>query len=302
MQAPIEIKLQLCYPSPRARSIDVSTVTALTASIAECGLLTPITARKIQKSRAGQMSDAYEIIAGLHRVKAFRQLGRETIPAIVLEADDLHAELMLIDENLCRNDLSPAERSSAQARRKAIYQELHPETKRGGNQAGPVGQFGQTARPRYDEASAQATGQSERTVRREVTRGEALGEDTLTKIARTSLDKGEELDALIKLPPEQRQTLIDRAAKGEEVSAKGALVNGARAIMGSRQEPDDSLDFSPTPPWATRALIERVFPTMNISPASLTSVHEPACGQGHMAEVLREYFTAVTATDIHGYG
>ncbi len=30
-------------------------------------------------------------------------------------------------------------------------------------------------------------------------------------------------------------------------------INGARAIMGSRQEPDDSLDYFPTPPWATRA-------------------------------------------------
>ena len=67
--------------------------------------------------------------------------------------------------------------------------------------------------------------------------------------------------------------------------------------MASRQEPADSLDFSPTPPFATRALLERVLPALNISRASLTSVHEPGCGEGHMAEVLREYFPAVEATD-----
>jgi hypothetical protein len=83
-----------------------------------------------------------------------------------------------------------------------------------------------------------------------------------------------------------------------------AVVKGTRSVMGSRHEPDGSLDYSPTPPFATRALIERVLPTMNISAVSLRSVHEPACGEGHMAEVLREYFPTVIATDIvdRGYG
>jgi ParB/RepB/Spo0J family partition protein len=218
----VSIDLQLCSASPRARPVDEAAVKSLAASIAEVGLLTPITVRKVGKSRAGQMTDVFEVIAGMHRVKAFRYLQRETIPAIVLEADDLHAELMLIDENLCRNDLSPAERASAQARRKAIYQELHPETKNhaaghGRTKAELVRQVGEANEPapRYDEAAAEATGQSERTIQRDVHRGEALGEDALAKVARTSLDKGEELDALAKLQPERRDALIDRAAHGE---------------------------------------------------------------------------------------
>jgi hypothetical protein len=86
------------------------------------------------------------------------------------------------------------------------------------------------------------------------------------------------------------------------VEVESKPINGARAVMGSRQEPDDSLDFSPTPPWGTRALFECVLPAMNISRSSLTSVHEPACGEGHMAEVLREYFSVVAATDVFDYG
>lgn len=58
---------------------------------------------------------------------------------------------------------------------------------------------------------------SVRRVRRDVHRGEALGDAALTKIAHTSLDKGEELDALTKLAPEARDSLIDRAAAGEKV-------------------------------------------------------------------------------------
>jgi hypothetical protein len=79
-----------------------------------------------------------------------------------------------------------------------------------------------------------------------------------------------------------------------------ALPNGARAIMSSRVQPKDDLDYSPTPPWATRALIERVFPILGVR--DLASVWEPACGEGHMAEVLREFFAEVTATDVFDYG
>jgi hypothetical protein len=77
-------------------------------------------------------------------------------------------------------------------------------------------------------------------------------------------------------------------------------VNGARAIMGSRQEPDDSLDYFPTPPWATRALIDHAFGAL--PECTMNSVWEPACGDGQMAEVLREFCPNVLATDIHPYG
>lgn len=81
-------------------------------------------------------------------------------------------------------------------------------------------------------------------------------------------------------------------------------INGSRAIMGSRHEPDDSLDYFPTPPWATRALIERVLPALGIGirDGAMQSAWEPACGEGHIAEVLREYLPRVTATDVFDYG
>lgn len=78
-------------------------------------------------------------------------------------------------------------------------------------------------------------------------------------------------------------------------------VNGARSVMSSRHEPDDSLDFFPTPPWATRALIERVFLHLGINPGG-SSAWDPACGEGHMAAPLAEYFREVHSTDVHDYG
>jgi len=88
-----------------------------------------------------------------------------------------------------------------------------------------------------------------------------------------------------------------------EQAREVARIKGDRAIMASRQEPDDSLDYFPTPPWATRAVVETVLGRLGHSASfHAQSAWEPACGEGHMAEVLREYFGDVVATDIHDYG
>lgn len=79
-------------------------------------------------------------------------------------------------------------------------------------------------------------------------------------------------------------------------------INGARSVMGSRVEPDDSLDFFPTPPFATRALCEIVLPHLGmVWDDTPWCAWEPGCGEGHMSEVLKEYFREVWATDIHQY-
>lgn len=57
------------------------------------------------------------------------------------------------------------------------------------------------------------------------------------------------------------------------------------------------LNYFPTPPWAARAGAEII---KDLAP-SLKTVWEPACGEGHMAHGLRDYFDVV-ASDIHPFG
>ncbi len=76
--------------------------------------------------------------------------------------------------------------------------------------------------------------------------------------------------------------------------------NTSHAVMAQRSEPTDSLDDFPTPPWATRALVEHVI-SDPVNDASL-SVMEPACGRGYMSQALAEYFGSVASSDIHEYG
>jgi len=78
------------------------------------------------------------------------------------------------------------------------------------------------------------------------------------------------------------------------------MQNRSHAVMAQRSEAKDSRDDFPTPPWATRALMEHVLPTFGS--VEDQSCLEPACGVGHMDKVLREYFRKTTASDIYPYG
>ena len=75
--------------------------------------------------------------------------------------------------------------------------------------------------------------------------------------------------------------------------------NKSHAVMAQRHEAKDSLDNFPTPPWATRALLEKI---LNHNDFGNQSCLEPACGAGHMSKVLDEYFDKVTSSDLYDYG
>lgn len=209
------------YPHPEARALDARKVAAIAESVREVGLLSPIIVREAMKLRNGVKAEAWEIVAGHHRYEACAvHLRWEEVPCVVVDTTDLLAELMSIDENLCRAELSPAEAAYQTARRKEVYEALHPETKHG--VAGASTRWDAVdnlSTASFADSTASSTGRDPRSVRRDAARGEALGDD-LKRIPGTSLDKGVELDALAKLPPEEREEIVSRAQRGERVSAR----------------------------------------------------------------------------------
>jgi len=79
----------------------------LKESIERIGLQNAIVVRKKE-------NDRYEILSGNNRVRVFKELNKETIPARVVECDDNKAELIMIDSNIVqRNELSVMERAKA---------------------------------------------------------------------------------------------------------------------------------------------------------------------------------------------
>lgn len=101
-----ELDLAAITPNPLQprRNFDETAIAALAASIDRHGLLQPICVRETQANH-------YQIVAGERRWRAFRQLERKTIPALVIKADDPNT-LALI-ENLQREDLDGLETANA---------------------------------------------------------------------------------------------------------------------------------------------------------------------------------------------
>ena len=81
---------------------DQETLQELADSIAQYGLIQPITARKLD-------SGYYQIIAGERRWRAARLAGLQEVPVRVIEADDRRTAELALVENLQREDLNPVE-------------------------------------------------------------------------------------------------------------------------------------------------------------------------------------------------
>jgi hypothetical protein len=71
------------------------------------------------------------------------------------------------------------------------------------------------------------------------------------------------------------------------------------AVAARRLSPTGDSDDFPTPPWATRALIEHVIGPMRVYGEICW---EPAANRGYMVRPLQEYFGNVIYSDIVDYG
>lgn len=99
-----EVELSKIVPNanqPR-REFDPEAMQELADSIAEIGIIQPITLRKMD-------NDTYQIIAGERRWRASQMAGLTTIPAYIRTADDEHMMQMALVENIQREDLNAIE-------------------------------------------------------------------------------------------------------------------------------------------------------------------------------------------------
>ena len=78
----------------------------LVESIMLNGVLTPVIVRKIENGE-------YEMISGHRRLFAIKQIGFDTIPAIIKNYSDDEAVLAMVDSNLQREEILPSEKAFA---------------------------------------------------------------------------------------------------------------------------------------------------------------------------------------------
>lgn len=98
----IELSKISVNPNQPRREFDPIALQELADSIAEIGIIQPITLRQISE-------DSYQIIAGERRYRASIQAGLHTIPAYIRTADDENVMEMALIENIQREDLNSLE-------------------------------------------------------------------------------------------------------------------------------------------------------------------------------------------------
>jgi ParB family chromosome partitioning protein len=92
-------------PNQPRKQFKPETLNELVLSIKEKGVLQPILIRKI--------ASGFELVAGERRLRAARDAGLETIPAVVRNVTEAEALEMAIIENVQREDLNPIEVAEA---------------------------------------------------------------------------------------------------------------------------------------------------------------------------------------------
>lgn len=98
----IELSRISVNPNQPRREFDEAALQELADSIAEIGIIQPITLRQIN-------DDEYQIIAGERRFRASQLAGLATIPAYIRTADDENVMEMALIENIQREDLNSVE-------------------------------------------------------------------------------------------------------------------------------------------------------------------------------------------------
>ena len=110
---PVQLKnVELCKLKPFAhhpyKVRDDAEMEALTESIKENGVMTPLLVRFINDGRG-----EYEIISGHRRARAAEKAGLKTVPAFVAEMDRAESIIKMVDSNLQREHLLPSEKAFA---------------------------------------------------------------------------------------------------------------------------------------------------------------------------------------------
>jgi ParB family chromosome partitioning protein len=106
----LELPVDAIHPNPKQprRRFEAEAASGLAESVRRQGIIQPLLVRP-------RDAGGYEIVAGERRWRAAREAGRETVPAVVREADERDTLLLGLIENVAREQLTPVEEARAYA-------------------------------------------------------------------------------------------------------------------------------------------------------------------------------------------
>jgi ParB family chromosome partitioning protein len=161
----------------RSRALQSAKVEAIAESFAKRGQLQNIIVTPCP-------GHGYWLVAGEHRLEAAKLLKWDAIGCTVVPegtgAEEI--ELIELDENLIRAELSEAEKTGITLKRKAIYDKMYPETtKVGGDRRSSTAKSktesrarGEPSKKTFAADTAARTGEGKSTVKKRAARGKNL--------------------------------------------------------------------------------------------------------------------------------
>lgn len=202
-------------------------IPALAESLRTTGQINPIIVKK-----AGEK---FRVIAGRRRFSALKHLSAEKpikAKVMIVDLDELQEELITIDENIQREQLSDIEFDEAIYRRKQIYEELHPETKQHTAGAVAANKKGKGA-PAFSKDAAKKLKVSRRTIEKSISRAARASEGLKKARAQGLLQS--KVDMLVTLEMKEQDVLLPHV-RALDLSEVKALVektkrHGAKAAV-----------------------------------------------------------------------
>lgn len=175
----------------------------LKKSIETVGLINPLV-----------INNDNELIAGGRRYSALKELGYAEVPVVRVEKNDLEQELISIDENLVRKDLTKIEFEKCLNRGREIYEELYPQAMRVEEEdlTTPAGMEIHQDMPNdkrsFIDLTAEKTGLSKKVIKSAIDR-DAKSSSRVKELRAHGELNASQTNEIIKLDKEEQDKVID---------------------------------------------------------------------------------------------
>ena len=247
------------------RPLDQDQVANIAKSMGETGTWTPIFVRP-----------SGELVAGLHRLAAAKQLGWTEVDCTIFHGDDLEARLLTINENLKRYNLSVLEEAEAIIERETILEELGQRAKSGDNRFTRQESRGAHGAPlpKANADLAVEVGRSKRSYKERKQIGENIEKKSRDALLEHPIaDSAKELLGLARMDkPHQAADVAELV--GGAVSLREAQSNLQKA---QEQERLTNIPVTPDgdqlyrcividPPWPMRKILRDTVPKQDVFP------------------------------------
>lgn len=232
-------------------------VDKLIKSIETVGLINPIV-----------INENNELIAGGRRFSAMKSLGMQEIPVIKVSKNELEQELISIDENLVRKDLSNIELEKSLSRGREIYESLYPSATKYTEEdlTLPQDQEIKSELPNdqrsFIDLTAEKTGLSKRVIKSAIEREEKAS-DTIKQLRSHGELNATQTNEIIKLDKDKQEAIADHVTGKSAKEIKGFVQKINKEGLENAIEDFVHSPVLPKEYQSLKTLLKRVNKTIN---------------------------------------